>query len=1071
MSIRTRTAALLLFGSGFCALVYQTAWLREFRLIFGASTAASAAVLGVFMAGLGFGGIVLGKRVESKARPLAFYALLEALIAVSAAISPLLIYLARLIYIELGGTTALGMGLGTTVRLLVAAVILGVPTFLMGGTLPAVARAVVRTDDTSRRALGVLYGVNTLGAVTGALAGTFYLFETFGNRLTLWWAAGFNLIVALLALRCSNRSIPSSAEAAPSDQTDAPVPPSRTAFLLGAAACVGFAFLLMEMVWYRMLAPLFGGSTFAFGLILAVALLGIGFGGVVYAMSGVKRAASINLFAFTCAAEALLIAVPYALGDRIAMATMLLRPLGTLGFYGHVLAWAALCSIIILPAAFVSGFQFPLLISLLGSGRTRIGSQTGAAYAWNTIGALVGSLAGGFGFMPLFSAPGVWRLVVWLLAAVATIAALLAVLEQRRVFRAILPTSVAAVAVLLLLATGPTAFWRHSQIGVGGMRQYHGSRNDIRELMQRTRRHILWQTDGLESSVALADADSLAFIVNGKSDGNAKTDAGTQVMCGLVGAALHPKPETAMVIGLGTGSTAGWLAAVPTMQRVDVVELERSIVKVAEACAPVNHQALSNPKLHFNIGDGREVLLTSKRKYDLIVSEPSNPYRAGVAGLFTSEFYRSIEQRLTAGGMFLQWMQTYDVDDRTIQIFYRTLGSIFPNVESWQTEEGDLLLVATREPISYDATRLRERLESEPFRTAMHGAWRADGLEEFLGHYVANSDVSRQMQNLQDWPLNTDDRTVIEFAFARSVSATNVFHLPNLRAAAHAANCDRPNISGPGIAWDRVREAQISSFIIVSSAEPIRALLKDDEAKRAAAFVYHANGDLTSALNSWKGQTAPPATLAQLQLVADCLASVGDPAAKLYIDGLARFLPLDADAIRAELLVQQGQPEEAAKLLTGFFRAAHFDAWPDQDLIRRSLVQAEVIATTAPSKTIARAFYDVLSTPLAVWNCDADRLARLITLGFHLDSAKPGKWTATALAAFEPEVLWQRKFLEIRKTCYQNLQDPRAARATRDLDDFVSNQAFTSDTAALGRLFKNGAHASGYATEKKPGSP
>ena len=400
----------------------------------------------------------------------------------------------------------------------------------------------------------------------------------------------------------------------------------------------------MEMVWYRMLAPLFGGSTFAFGLILAIALLGIGFGGVAYAISGAKRSASVQLFALTCAVEALFIAVPYALGDRLAMAAMLLRPLGTLGFYGHVLAWSALCSIIILPAALVSGFQFPLLISLLGSGRTRIGSQTGNAYAWNTIGALIGSLAGGFGFMPLFSAPGVWRLVVLLLAVVAAAAAILGAFELRRLTRAIFPVSVAAAAAALLLTTGPTAFWRHSQIGVGGLRQYHASQNDMRELMHRTRRHILWQADGLESSVALADADSLAFIVNGKSDGNAKTDAGTQIMSGLIGAALHPNPQSSMIIGLGTGSTAGWLAAVPTMQRVDVVELERSILRVAEACAPVNHQALSNSKLNVIIGDGREILLTSKQQYDLIVSEPSNPYRAGVAGLFTREFYQSIEK-------------------------------------------------------------------------------------------------------------------------------------------------------------------------------------------------------------------------------------------------------------------------------------------------------------------------------------------------------------------------------------------------------------------------------------------
>ena len=154
MSARTRVAALLLFGSGFCALVYQTAWLREFRLIFGASTAASAAVLGVFMAGLGFGGIVLGRWVEKKTHPLAFYGQLELLIAASAATSPLLIFLARQIYISLGGTTVMGMAVGTLVRLILSVAILGLPTFLMGGTLPAVARAVVSREDTSRHPTG-----------------------------------------------------------------------------------------------------------------------------------------------------------------------------------------------------------------------------------------------------------------------------------------------------------------------------------------------------------------------------------------------------------------------------------------------------------------------------------------------------------------------------------------------------------------------------------------------------------------------------------------------------------------------------------------------------------------------------------------------------------------------------------------------------------------------------------------------------------------------------------------------------------------------------------------------------
>ena len=264
-----RIIPLLLFGSGFCALVYQTTWLREFRLIFGGSTAATAAVLGIFMSGLGIGGIILGRRSETKTKPLAFYGRLELFIAASAVLSLLLIVIARSIYIALGGTSTMGMIGGTIVRLILAAIILGGPTFLMGGTLPAAVRAVVTRDDVSRRSVGILYGVNTLGAVSGALAGTFYCFEHFGNRTTLLLAAILNVAVAVVALRVANWTAESARDAGPAvkfAENESNVAVSSV-FVLIAAALVGFAFLLMEIVWYRMLAPLLGGSTYSFGLI------------------------------------------------------------------------------------------------------------------------------------------------------------------------------------------------------------------------------------------------------------------------------------------------------------------------------------------------------------------------------------------------------------------------------------------------------------------------------------------------------------------------------------------------------------------------------------------------------------------------------------------------------------------------------------------------------------------------------------------------------------------------------------------------------------------------------------
>ena len=186
--------------------------------------------------------------------------------------------------------------------------------------------------------------------------------------------------------------------------------------IFATAAVVGLAFLLMELVWYRMLAPLLGGTTYTFGLILAVALLGIGLGGTAYALWGRKRPPALAELALTCILEALCIAIPFALGDQLAVLAGGLREWGALGFGGLVLSWSVVVGIVVFPTAVVAGYQFPLLIALLGPGARRLGLDVGWTYAWNTFGAILGALLGGFVLLPWLSAPGAWQLVVVLLA-------------------------------------------------------------------------------------------------------------------------------------------------------------------------------------------------------------------------------------------------------------------------------------------------------------------------------------------------------------------------------------------------------------------------------------------------------------------------------------------------------------------------------------------------------------------------------------------------------------------------------------------------------------------------------
>ena len=415
MKGRLLRVSLLLFGSGMTALIYQVAWMRELRLIFGFSTAASAAVLAIFMGGLGLGGWLLGRRADTAGNPLAFYGRLELAVAGSAALTPLLVWLVREGYIASGGTLRLGLVGGTLVRLLFSAAVLSVPTVLMGGTLPAATRAVETDKDARRRFLALLYGSNALGAVAGTLLSTFLLLESLGTRGTLWLACAVNALVGFLAVRLS-RPAPAPVEETQSPGDKKPrnprkeaAPPSPAAarvagpprgFVLGAAAVVGFAFFLMELVWYRMLAPLMGGSTYTFGLILAVALAGIGAGSSAYGLLARGRTATLSGFAATCALEALCLDVPYALGDCRHLRRGWLRR--HLRFAGYVAGWSLVAASSFSPRSWRACSSPPDRPS--GKGRRAVGRRDRARLEHRR----ECGLAGGFGLLPLLSATRSW---------------------------------------------------------------------------------------------------------------------------------------------------------------------------------------------------------------------------------------------------------------------------------------------------------------------------------------------------------------------------------------------------------------------------------------------------------------------------------------------------------------------------------------------------------------------------------------------------------------------------------------------------------------------------------------
>ncbi|MFN7972652.1 MAG: fused MFS/spermidine synthase [Acidobacteriota bacterium] len=996
---RVARVAPLLFGSGTCALVYQTVWLRELRLVFGASTAASAAVLAIFMGGLGLGSAVLGKKADARRDPLAFYSNLELAIALSAAATPFLVTLARSVYLSVGGTPVLGMFGGTIARLVLSAIVLGVPTFLMGGTLPAAARAVETASDAGRRNLALLYGTNTLGAVTGAALPTFVLLELFGNRRTLWLACASNVLVAIAA-RSIARRLPSGDAGEEGTATGESAAPW---LVLVSAGLVGFAFLLMELVWYRMLGPVLGGSSYTFGLILAVALLGVGIGGALYALTAAGRASALA-FAATCALEAAAIALPYALGDRVAVFALLLRPLGAFGFYGHVVGWTLVTSLVVLPAAVVAGFQFPLLIGLLGQGRKDVGRHVGFAYAWNTVGAIVGSLAGGFGLLPLFTAPGTWRLVAALLLALSLL--WLAVARDRRPLPIACVAAAAIAIVVMLGATGPTAAWRHSPIGAGRADQDSPTRNSIAAWIRSQRRSIAWEVDGVESSVALSASGGYAFVLNGKVDGHARGDASTQVMSGLAGALLHPEPARALVVGLGTGSTAGWLGKVATMQRVDAVELEPAMVEISRACTPVNEDVLANPRVHVVIGDAREYLLATRDRYDLIFAEPSNPYRAGIASLFTREFYASARERLNDGGIFLQFVQAYEIETDTARTIFSTLTSVFGNVETWATNGHDMLLVATVRPIPYDAGALRKRAAEEPFRSALAKTWRVRGLEGFLAHRLAGPSLATALAGSGDGALNTDDLPLVEFAFARSVGTSARVNLADLWQAARRMSADRPQATGE-VDWAAVDEQRLSMFAIDGLVNGAPPGLPEASDARIRSLLAALHGDAGAALAAVPLLDPSAGDLDELALWSDAAAEAGTDASA-QIDALAAVDAVEADVLRARQALRRGDAATATARMEAALVAYRDDPWPLVLVMERALSLVPEIAAADPSG--AARLYAALEKPFSVHMFDDSRKKSLMQVAEVLEPT-PGPRTQAALHQVEPHVPWERSFL------------------------------------------------------------
>lgn len=1036
--------AVILLLSGFCSLVYQTVWLREFRLVFGGAAPAASAVVAIFMAGLGFGGRYFGSWVERVGRPFRFYARLEVGIALAAMASPALLSLVRSLYLKTGGTAGMGLGAATVMQLLMTAIVLGTPCFLMGGTLPAAMKFAQRDDDPRRSITAFFYGINIAGAVSGAALSTFWLLPTLGNRGTLSTAVVVNIAIALVAGLISmlqERDARQAEEASPVSNNEVLAAKAPSEFVLAAAFLSGFTFFVIEMVWYRISTPLIGGSVYGFGLVLCVVLAGMGLGGLLYSLILKKAEPTVSGFTIVSALQALAVLVPYALGDRVAhLALILDSSLRGLGLAELAAGWAVIMGILAFLPSLLSGMQFPMLVALLGRGNAGVGQQLGRAYLWNTFGSISGSLLGSFILVPALGLKNGWLFVAILIAMMSAASLLLQVRETQSavsVFRRSKTAlgALAACLIFALFATGPTATWQHTPIGYGRLKGQTETAITWERFHRDSQRNVVRAYDGRETSVAVIANGEYGFLTNGKSDGSAVFDAGTQVMLGIIGAILHPNPQNACVVGLGTGTTAGWLADVPGMNRVDVLELENEIRKVAECFNPVSRNAMNHPRVNNITGDAREFLLTKGENYDIIVSEPSNPCRAGVANLYTREFYENARQRLKQEGIFCQWLQAYEVEPDTITTVITTLRSVFPKVEVWSTENVDLLLVCSQEDKPWNLDSIRQRIQLGSMKEALTRFWLTDTAEGFLAGCLSNSDYCTALANEGKCPLNTDNMNHLEFSFARSVAKKSNRSL-ELTKAATRAGCQLPKIDKPiemplYLAERCHASARLwkSSSLEVMPADIPEAV----RARMVSLNLYWKKKDYAGFL---KAPQPDVTTFADKFIRAHAQSRIGSPVTPEDLSAVRSVSEADAEFFQAVSAHAQKQPSRFIAHSLAGLEQLQKSPWCHPDLVSEAL-QIIVIEAKQKSYSSDPGFLPLFKKlgeeyPVAIV-CDSRSRARC-EMALTLDPRQ----MLSAVESMGRPYPWEARALVLRATAYLRSSHSDLDHAIEEMNLFVA---------------------------------
>ncbi|HEX2269299.1 MAG TPA: fused MFS/spermidine synthase [Pyrinomonadaceae bacterium] len=749
--------------SGATGLIYEVLWMRMLGLVFGATTLAVSTVLAAFMGGLAFGSALAGRMAHRIRKPLSVYGWMEIGIAAYALLVPFLFRWVDNLYALIWQQFQPGHFTFSLWRFVLSCLMLLVPTMLMGATLPVLSAALVRHGST---AVTRLYACNLAGAIVGTLAAGFLLLPAFGVRITIIIAAAINAVVGLVALGLQKRLIVTEAvEPVVVVNTD------RNPFWFFAAIASGFVTISTQVSWTRILTMIIGSSTYAFSIVVALFLIGLA--GGAWFVGRKDRSAHLRR---TMIVVELLTA--FSLLLSLFVVNRLPWLLITFGRNLQISSWAGLlglqimsATLLILVPALLMGMVMPLVLVWATGDPERAVGRVGRAYAVNTIGAIAGAFLTGFVLIPITST----KFGLILSAAMCVVVAGLAYRPAETAREPALMRSLAIgaipIVIFILMAVAPPMNLADLSIGAYDtlVRELARTREGPAETADQPAgpniHKLLMYEEGPTATVTVRqDGDIISMAINGRTNASdSMFDMPTQVMLGQLPLFVAPRLEKGLIIGYASGVTVGSMLQSP-IQSLTCVELEPGTVNGSRFFQHVNNRPLDDPRARLIIDDARTFLRVTPERYDIIVSEPSHPWVPGVANLFTQEFFELGRDRLSEQGIFVQWVQIYQLSTESLRSVLATYHKVFPHVLMFRVggRGKDLLLMGSNQPLNLD--RLAERI-ADPRVAAELARVNLNSEADVRSWFVC--DEKRLGPAVAGATINTDDNMHIETTVPR----------------------------------------------------------------------------------------------------------------------------------------------------------------------------------------------------------------------------------------------------------------------------------------------------------------